>query len=176
MEKNWFVVQVFRGFEDIFVNRLNFSDDYNVFTPKQALILKRKDRIVKILKPLFPGYIFISTDLDFSKFKRFYQQHISCIDGCIKILKYNDEIDALMPYEREFIERFINSENIIDSSIGFIEGERIRIIEGPLVGNETFIKKINRHKRTAIIEIVLFGQVQSIELSCEILTKTGEIV
>ena len=81
-------------------------------------------------------------------------------------------MEALYPHERQFIERFVNKDKIIDASIGFIEGDLIRIIEGPLIGNESLIKKINRHKRTALVEITLFGEIQSIELSCEIIAKT----
>ena len=94
------------------------------------------------------------------------------IEGCVRILKYKDDVEALYPHERMFIERFVNKDKVIDSSIGFIEGDHIRIIEGPLVGNESLIKKINRHKRTALVEITLFGELQSIELSCEIIAKT----
>ena len=176
MTKHWYVVQVFRGKEEVFIDRLKQFDDCSVFTPKQVQLFKRKDHVIKVLKPMFPGYIFIATDLDYRAFRTFYQQFISIIDGCIKVLKYKDEVEALYPHERAFIERFVNKDNIIDSSLGFIEGDRIRIIEGPLVGNESLIKKINRHKRTALIEIALFGEIQSIELSCEIIAKTDDVI
>lgn len=176
MSKHWYVVQIFRGREDIFIDRLKQYEDYNVFTPKQVQLLKRNDKIIRVLKPMFPGYIFVETNADYKSFRKFYQQSIAIIEGCIKVLKYKDEVESLYPQERLFIERFVNKDKVIDTSIGFIEGERIKIIDGPLVGNESFIKKINRHKRTALLEITLFGELQSIELSCEIIAKTGEVV
>ena len=171
MSKHWYVVQVYRGQEDNFIQRLN-NEDYEVFTPKQTQLFKRRDRVIKTMIPLFPGYIFIATDKDYVSFRKYYQQSIYILDGCVKILKYKDEVEALYPHERQFIERFVNKDKIIDASIGFIEGDLIRIIEGPLIGNESLIKKINRHKRTALVEITLFGEIQSIELSCEIIAKT----
>ena len=171
MSKHWYVVQVFRGQEDNFIQRLN-NEDYEVFTPKQIHLLKRRDRVIKAMKPLFPGYIFIATDKDYTSFRKYYQQSIAILDGCVKILKYKDEVEALYPHERQFIERFVNKDKVIDASIGLIEGDRIRIIEGPLIGNESLIKKINRHKRTALVEVTLFGEIQTIELSCEIIAKT----
>ena len=176
MRKHWYVIQVFRGQEDVFINRLKHFEDYEVFTPKQIQLLKRKDKMIKALKPLFPGYIFVATDKDYRAFREFYQQSISIIESCICVLKYKDDVEALYPQERAFIERFVNKERIIDSSIGFIIGDRIRILEGPLVGNESLIKNINRHKRTALVEITLFGELQSIELSCEIIAKTDEVI
>lgn len=172
MKKNWYVVQVFRGQEDFFIDRLKNFAEIEVFTPKQVQLLKRKEKLQKVTKPLFPGYIFVATDADFHAFKQFYQKFIVIHEGCIRLLHYKDQVEALYPHERAFIERFVNKERIIDSSVGFIEGERIRIIEGPLIGSESLIKKINRHKRTAMIEVSLFGEVQSIELSCEIIVKT----
>lgn len=172
MKKNWFVVQVFRGQEDFFIDRLKGFDEFEVFTPKQVQLLKRKEKLLKVIKPLFPGYIFVATDNDFTEFMQFYQQFIVIHVGCVRLLRYKDDVEALYPHERAFIERFVNKDRIIDSSFGFIEGDRIRIVEGPLIGNESLIKKINRHKRTALIEITLFGEIQAIELSCEIIIKT----
>ena len=172
MEKHWYVVQVFRGQEDLFIDRFKNHEDFEVFTPKQVHLLKRKERLIKVMKPLFPGYIFISTNKGYKDFRKFYQDFMSMMDGCIRILKYKDDIEALAPHERAFIERFIDKKKVIDTSIGFIEGDRIRIIEGPLIGNESLIKKINRHKRTALVEVTLFGEIQTIELSCEIIAKT----
>jgi len=170
--KHWYIVQVFRGQEDFFINRFINHEDYEVFTPKQVQLLKRKESLIKVIRPLFPGYIFIETDKEFKEFRKFYQEFMSIIDGCIRIIKYKDDVEALAPHERAFIERFIDKKKVIDSSIGFIEGDRIRIIEGPLIGNESLIRKINRHKRTALVEVTLFGEIQTIELSCEIIAKT----
>ena len=64
MDKHWYVVQVFRGKEDTFIERLDQVDEYSVFTPKQVQLLKRKDRMIKVLKPMFPGYIFIAKNRD----------------------------------------------------------------------------------------------------------------
>lgn len=172
MAKHWFVIQVFRGQEENFIDKLSGFNDYEIFTPKQVQILKRKNELKRVYKPLFPGYIFVATDKEFKEFRKFYQEFIAIREGCIKLLRYKEEVEALLPHERAFIEHFVNKDKVIDSSVGLIEGDRIRIIEGPLIGNESHIKKINRHKRTAIVEVTLFGEVQSIELSCEIIAKT----
>lgn len=174
MLKHWYIVQVFRGQEDIFVNRLKDYDEYFVFVPKRVVLLKRKDGMKKVFEPMFPGYVFVASDMDFISFKSFYQQSMSIIDGCIRILKHKDDVEALYPHERDLIERFINPNQVIDVSHGFIEGDKIRIIDGPLIGKESMIVKLNRHKRTAWIEISLLGEKRSIELSCEIITKMNE--
>ena len=85
MSKHWYVVQVYRGQEDNFIQRLN-NEDYEVFTPKQTQLFKRRDRVIKTMIPLFPGYIFIATDKDYVSFRKYYQQSIYILDGCVKIL------------------------------------------------------------------------------------------
>ena len=96
---------------------------------------------------------------------------MAVIDGCIKILKYKDDIEAIYPHERQFLERFIDQDQVIDVSHGFVDGDRIRIMDGPLVGKESLIVKIDRHKRIAWVEIALLGEQRIVELSCEIITK-----
>ena len=146
--KHWYVVQVFRGQEHVFEKRLVDNVDYFVFVPKRVVLLKRKEVLKKVLEPLFPGYLFVASNKDFVEFKHFYQQSISMIEGCIKILKHKEDVEALYPQERELIERFINSDQVIDVSHGFIEGDKIRIIDGPLVGKESMIVKINRDRKS----------------------------
>ena len=97
MLKHWYIVQVFRGQEDVFMNRLKDYDEYFVFVPKRVVLLKRKDGVKKVFEPMFPGYVFVASDMDFISFKSFYQQSISVIDGCIRILKHKDDVEALYP-------------------------------------------------------------------------------
>ena len=59
----------------------------------------------------------------------------------------------------------------MEHSIGYIEGDRIIITGGPLVGREGGIKKINRHHRVAQIEIDMFGQKQVVDVALEIVEK-----
>lgn len=142
--------------------------------PKRTKVVHRKSGLIKEYIPLFPGYIFVSTDCIYEDFYIFYKRYIENIDGCVKILKYKDNVDALWPQERQFIEQFTDERDIIDISNGFASGNRIVIINGPLLGKESIIRKINRHKRTATIELALFGETQLIELSCEIISKINE--
>ena len=78
----------------------------------------------------------------------YFQQFVLILEDCIRGLKFRVDIEALLPHVRFLIERFINKENVIASSGGFIEDDRIMITERPLVGNKCLLKKVNCHKRT----------------------------
>ena len=60
----------------------------------------------------------------------------------------------------------------MEMSEGIIEPSRIRILSGPLMGMEGQIRKIDRHKRKAWIEVELFGRIQRVEVGLEIPMKT----
>ena len=44
-------------------------------------------------------------------------------------------------------------------------------MSGPLQGKEGYIKKIDRHKRRAFLEMPMFGRVQKIQVGLEIVAK-----
>ena len=53
----------------------------------------------------------------------------------------------------------------------FIENDRVIITSGPLKGNEALIKKIDRHKRRAYLEIEMFGRKVEAQVGLEIVKK-----
>jgi len=71
------------------------------------------------------------------------------------ILHYgDDERDVVIREgERLYWERLFDADFCVVGSIGFIEGDAMRITSGALMGLEGRIRKINRHKREAIVEM-----------------------
>ena len=56
-------------------------------------------------------------------------------------------------------------------SEGMIENDQVVIFDGPLKGMEGTIKRINRHKRVALIQMELFERVMQVEVGLEIVEK-----
>ena len=56
-------------------------------------------------------------------------------------------------------------------SVGFIEGDTIKVTEGPLLGLEGKIRKIDRHKRQCVVETEMFGQKTKMTVGLEIVYK-----
>jgi transcriptional antiterminator NusG len=163
------------GKEEKIIATINRSDIVNAFSPKRVKMLRQKGQVLKIHEILFPGYVFVETDVDYNDFIQHLNQHIKPVQGFIRLLE-RDHIgtQSLYPHERSFIESFTNQQRIIETSTGFIEGDRIIITEGPLVGHESLIKRIDRHKRIAELDVSMFGQIRKIKVSCEILSKTNK--
>lgn len=141
--------------------------------PKKVRLLRKAGSVERIEEPLFPGYIFIETDKEYALFRMHMERKIRPVNGVIRLLKHDNEgLETILPHERSFIEKFTDTERTIQPSIGFIEGDKIVVTSGPLMGQESLIRKINRHKRTAELEISMFGRVQTVTVSLEILLKT----
>ena len=60
-------------------------------------------------------------------------------------------------------------EMIIDLSKGVIEHGKVKVLSGPLQGMEGCIKRIDRHRRMAWVNICMFGRELVIPLALEVI-------
>ena len=118
-------------------------------------------------KILFPGYVFVVTD-----YLNDLYEELKHIDGMTKMIGTGQEIVPLTDEEVEFIQHFGGEDKIVQMSEGIIENSQVKILSGPLEGMEAFIRKIDRHKRKAWLEIEMFGRMQRVEVGLEIISKT----
>lgn len=142
------------------------------FIPILETLFKIKGQVKKEYKPLFPGYVFIESELPPKDFLNRMNKIIYSSQDIFRILKYGgtNEI-ALQEHEKNMLLRLSNDDHCIESSSGFIVGNDVYINNGPLKGYESIIKKIDRHKRQAIIELEFMGELRSIVLALDILSK-----
>ena len=117
-------------------------------------------------KKLFPGYVFFISDQAEELFLQ-----LKKVPAMTKMLGTGDEIVALTSQEIEFILRFCGEDDIAEISEGVIENDQVHILSGPLIGLEGAIRKIDRHKRKAWLEMEMFGRKQQIEVGLEIIKK-----
>ena len=131
---------------------------------------ERKDVYRKRL--LFPAYVFIETDMPEREFARAFSTYIYNSQDIIRLLRYGKTDRIALPLEeRQRLEFLLKGKRCLDRSVGVIEGDRIVISCGPLVGMEGMIKHINRHSRTATIKTELLGSVVEVKVALEIVSK-----
>jgi transcriptional antiterminator NusG len=78
---------------------------------------------------------------------------------------------AVRQDEKERLERLWNQDHCVAFSQGIIVGKKVVITDGSLAGMESMIKKIDRHKRLAVVEMEFFGEVRKMTLGVEILQR-----
>lgn len=171
---NWYVIQVNTGNEhklrDMIVKHLDQTQTPYVdcFVPVVEYVRKSNQGYETKEKPMFPGYLFLISDPDSIK------EIAACLKrviGFTKILGASQEFIPLYPQEVEFLLGFSDNNHKVGLSSGFIENDEIIITKGPLVGKEGHIKKINRHKRIAEVELLFMGRTTRVQVPLEIITK-----
>ena len=167
----WYVIQVRTGAEE------NIREQCIVRIPPTVLKRcflpyyeeKRKIRGSWTVrkKHLFPGYVFAVTD----DIETLYEM-LKNVMGMTRLLGVGKDIVPLTEIEVQFLKRFGGEEQIVEMSEGIIENSVTKVLSGPLKGMEGTIRKIDRHKRKAWIEIEMFGRMQMVQVGLEILWKT----
>lgn len=156
--------------------RKEMSYELTVFCPESEKYYKDKSTraLGKIYqrRPLFPGYVFIETNMPADMFRPATYDIIYNSSDIIKLLRYESSNDiAISRQERIRLEYLLKGRHCVEHSTGYMEGDKIVITGGPLIGMEGNIKKINRHHRSAQIEMDLFNKKQLINVALEIVSK-----
>jgi transcriptional antiterminator NusG len=174
---NWFVLYVRTASEERVLGLLKTQSDadtYTTFIPRKVWPHVKNGSVVsKEVKICFPGYVFIRSLKSVDDAMQKLLPTIYGIHEAYHFLYYGDDKRdmALQESERSYIERLMNTEFCMESSIGFLEGDYVKVVSGALTGIESQIIKINKHKRTAVIETDMFGTKRQITLMLEVLEK-----
>lgn len=176
VEKYWYVLFVKVGYENRVLNQLQtyFSKKKILpFIPKIEIFHKYTNRCIqKENKIMFPGYVFIESNLGSVVFVGMINKFINYHEAPLKLLRYGNSYEfAMRKYEKSLLQSFCNKDSCIEASTGFIQGDKTTIIDGPLKGRENIIKKIDRSRRKAIIEVDFMGRCVSIIVGLDILRK-----
>lgn len=166
----WYVMQVKVGTEERIVAQcLNIIEKdilKDCFIPYCESMKKYGGEWHKEKNILFPGYVFlISADIE-----KLYLS-LKNVIGLTKLIGTGEKVVPLSVSEVEFLERFGGEEQVVQMSNGYIEGDKIVVVSGPLVGNEGCIKKVDRHKRKAYLEIEMFGRKVETQVGLEVVKK-----
>ena len=172
----YYVIQVKTGkeqkaIEDILKNK---PDDlsFDVFAPYRKALRKYHGELKEVIERCFPGYIFVETNDIKELFKQLY-----FTPGYQKILGREGVTDNFVPLDKDESRMIdilysVNNNRITEiSNIEVKEGETIRVLDGPLVGLETQIKKVNLHKRTVLVEFMMCGRLVTAPIGINIITN-----
>lgn len=109
---------------------------------------------------LFPGYVFLIAE-----------NPEKLVNGLRKVIGTGDEIVSLVQEEIDLLMKIGTDKQLVEMSSGIIENDRVQILAGPLMGMEGNIRRIDRHKRTAYLEIEMFGRTVEMKVGLEIIRK-----
>ncbi|MWV45374.1 antiterminator LoaP [Paenibacillus sp. HJL G12] len=188
----WYVLFVKSGFESQVKHWLDARFDGNLLysiIPKRKVPEKKRGQEYHVVKPLFPGYVFVETKMNFSTYYRLKENSL-----IYQTLNYNNlkdrnmkSIDTLLidnqlekldesyffkeiPMEEMFVVlNLINQDDTIEYSQVCVDNSNFVVRAGPLKGMERFIKKIDKHKKRAKVLLTILGAELLIDFGIEIL-------
>ncbi len=117
---------------------------------------------------LLPGYIFVQTRDPATLLTR-----LASVPAFTRLLGTSgDSFTHLTDDEVAWLNAFSDMQtHVVHMSEGVIEGDKVIVTKGPLMGHEAQIAKVNRHKRIAVLEIRMFGRTKQVKVGLEIVRK-----
>lgn len=138
------------------------------FVPAGEVMRREGGAWVRTEQLLFPGYVFATTgDIEgLARHLRELPFYARVIGGD------NERFVPLTVEEVAWLTALTNVEtHVVEMSRGVIEGDRVVVWSGPLRGHEGDIRKIDRHKRVAYLDMEMFGRTKTIKVGLEIVSK-----
>lgn len=167
----WYVVQVRTGMEERIRLQCEARIPEDILEKCFIFYYEEKKRIngkwTTQKKTLYPGYLFVVTE----ELETLHEE-LKHVEGLTKLIGTGETIVPLSQDEIDFLKRFAGENQVVEMSEGIIEQSKVIVTSGPLAGMEGFIRKIDRHKRKAYLEIPMFGRIQNVQVGLEIVAKT----
>lgn len=173
---DYYVVQVRAGNETAFKQnagkqKIADKNEYSVIFPQRILKIRKAGIVSEKRMPVFPGYVFIETE----KFDKIIFQKVKKVKGFFRFLPNNMEPQALKGRDLDILYHFMDFGGVAKISKAiFDENDRIQILEGPLMGLEGKIIKVDKRKGRAKIKLDMFSNSFSIDLGFEIISPISK--
>ena len=171
---NWHVIRVWTGREKFCANEIrSYNEGGNIknmiiFVPTKESVFKGE----KEIELMFPSYVFVETPMDAFDFLDYFDKFRRLRRNFMQVLSYGDSGEiALRREEKLFLKELVDDEWCVKFSKGFKDGGTVTVVSGALMGCEAQIRKIDRHKMTAWVELEMLGRVGRVEVGLEVVTK-----
>jgi transcription elongation factor/antiterminator RfaH len=165
----WYVLHTKSRFENV-VNDGLVKKSVEVFLPRITVASKRKDRKKMIRVPLFPGYVFVRTDLN-------PNHHLEIVKtiGAVKLVGNKQGPIAVPDDTVESLRIMVASEHPITTGTKFRKGDRVMVISGPFSGVIGIFDRY-RGKDRIVVYIEALGQYAAVEVSAEDVERVPDII
>ncbi len=157
LEDAWYVLHTKSRFENV-VHEGLLKKNLDVFLPKIKVQSKRRDRRLMIMVPLFPGYLFVRTDLN-------PHRHLEIVKtvGAVRLIGTKQGPVPVPDDTIASLEIMISTELPVATGSRLQKGDRVMVISGPFAGvTGTFVRY--RGKRRVVVNIEALGQYAGVEV------------
>lgn len=148
----WYIAHVKSGFATKLVSVLNKQENMEAFIPKSERWFGRQGKTIEfIVKELYPDYVFIKSNLDIETFDKRFKEYFKTVSGLVDLLEYKDTY-PLTNNEQVLLEKLLDNTDTIKHTKGIVIDRKFVPTDGPLVGLEDMIKKVDKYRRYATLD------------------------
>jgi transcription elongation factor/antiterminator RfaH len=169
LEYSWYVLHTKSRFENV-VNEGLIKKSIEVFLPKVRVRSKRRDRKVMIKVPLFPGYLFVETDLA-------PYEHIEIVKtvGAVRLIGNKDGPIPVPSETVQSLKIMVKGSDTVSTGTRFRKGDRVMVVHGPFAGVVGTFARYGGKERV-IVNIEALGQFAGVDVNEEDIEILPELV
>jgi len=169
LKYSWYVLHTKSRFENVLREGL-IKKSMEVFLPKIQVRSKRRDRKIMIRVPLFPGYLFVKSNLN-------PYEHIEIVKtiGAVRLVGSKDGPVSVPTETIESLKIMVQGGHPVETGTRFKKGDRVVVVLGPFTGViGTFARY--RGKERVIVNIDALGQFAGVEVNEDDIEIVPEIL
>ncbi|WP_172135663.1 transcription termination/antitermination NusG family protein [Adlercreutzia sp. ZJ473] len=137
------------------------------FVPKARVAQKVDGKWVPCEKVLLPGYL-IAVTAHADQLEPVLRR----VPDLTRILGNDNAFTPLDASEVAWLEASTSrSDRVVEMSEGCLEGGKLRITSGPLLGKEAWVRKVNHRKKVAYLEMQMFGRTIKAQMGLKVTRK-----
>ena len=166
-----YVLQVTGGQEDRVAKMIDKYVSEGIvrecFIPRYEAMRRMRGGWHKCVETLVVGYLFVDCDDPGA-----LSEQLRRVPAFTRLLGNDDIFIPLNADEVSWLNAFTDTGNrVVRMSEGVIEGDKVIVLNGPLMGHEGMISKIDRHRRIAYLDIHILGRTKTVKVGLEIVNK-----
>jgi transcription termination/antitermination protein NusG len=168
LQPAWYVLHTKSRFENV-VNDALLKKAVEAFLPKITVASKRKDRKKMIQVPLFPGYVFVKSDLH-------PNHHLEVVQtaGAVKLVGNKSGPISVPDEAIASIKIMVASRHPVDTGYQFNKGDRVMVVNGPFIGVVGIFERYGSKGRI-VVHIEALNQFAAVEVETEDVEKMPDI-
>ena len=155
----WYAIWTRSHCERLVAQQL-LAKGFQPFLPEMAVRSRKPEAAPIVQRPMFPGYLFLKHSME----KRSYIEILKA-RGVVRILEGGwNRLTPIADEEMTAIERVIESGAPVLSHPYFNQGDRVRVVAGPLAGVEGLFLRDKKNRGRLVVSVNLLQTSVAIEV------------
>lgn len=169
LTRAWYALHTKSRFENV-VNENLAKKTLDVFLPKITVKSRRRDRHKMIRVPLFPGYVFVRTDLN-------PHEHIEILKtaGAVKLIGSTRGPVPIADATVDSLRIMVSTQAEVITGTRFKKGDRVMVVSGPFAGVVGLFSSYRGDDRV-IVNIEALGQFAAVNVDAADVEKIPDIL